>query len=310
MAGKTGGSGGRLAGAGAHSGKTRASARVVDTRASAGGGRWCGAHGRPLELSVKPSAGVLQPSAGLGAGKTGGSGGKGPILRFEIKTTRAMSTSRNTDDSLTSAVSNEITHPSIDLAVDYGEMLLDSFLQDGVLKEIPFIKTIYAVGKIGSSIREQHFVKKLFVFLREFHKGTLDLETVTAFREQFDMDPKYKSEITEQVMIYLDAFVNLEKSKILARLFRAHVEGKFDWNHFNHLSNCLNDINPKAFGFLEQLSKHDFQIAEDPDQRWTPRNGENESLFYACGVAYETSSWSSSFKISELGMDLYNYGIK
>lgn len=217
---------------------------------------------------------------------------------------------QNNEQSLTTAISNEIAITSIDLSVDYSEMVLDSFLSDGILQEIPFVKTLYAVGKIGSSIKERFFIKKLFVFLKEFNSQTANQQKITDFKTKFDSDEKYKNDVTEQIMIYLDSFLTIEKSKILANLFRAHIEGHFDWSHFNYLSTCLDSINPKAFIFLQQLAQHNFEISEEPSQRGIQRDGENEALLYACGVAYETSSWSSGFNVSKLGKDLYNFGIR
>lgn len=111
-------------------------------------------------------------------------------------------------------------------------------------------------------------------------------------------------------MVFTDSFLNIEKSKIFANLFRAYIYGHFDWNHFVYLSTCLNAINPKAFGFLEKLAEYDFKIPEDPKERQLVRDGESESLLYACGIAYETSSWSSGFNVSQLGKDLFKYGVK
>lgn len=221
-----------------------------------------------------------------------------------------MISSPNNEPSLTSTISNEIAETSIDITIDYSEMILDNFLSDGILKEIPFVKTLYSIGKIGSSIKERFFIKKLFIFLKELHTQTVNPQKLIEFKTKFDSDENYKNTITEQIMIYLDSFLTNEKSKILAKLFSAYVEGHFDWSHFNHLSICLDSINPKAFVFLQQLASCNFKITEEPSQREIPRNGENEALLYACGVAYETSSWSSGFNISQLGKDLYNFGVK
>lgn len=212
--------------------------------------------------------------------------------------------------SLTQSVSDEIVNTSVDLGIEYSELGLDDFLADGVLKEIPIIKTIYSVGKLGLSIKERFFVKKLLVFLKEFHSKTVDEEKVNDFKFQFDTNPKYRNQVTEHLIVFTDSFLNVEKSKIFANLFRAYIYGHFDWHHFTHLSTCLNAIHPKAFNFLEKLAEYDFKIPEDPKDRQLVRDGESESLLYSCGIAYETSSWSSGFNVSQLGKDLFQYGLK
>lgn len=212
-------------------------------------------------------------------------------------------------DSLTASVSNEIITPSIDLAIEYAELGLDEFLTDGILKEIPIIKSLYSVGKLGFSVKERFFVKKLFTFLKEFHTRKIDEDKINDFKEKFDANSKYRNKVTEHLIVYLDALLGIDKAKIFANLFRAHIQGYFEWEHFLHLSSCLNAINPKAFPFLIELSKYNFEIAEEPSKRTIERNGENEALLYSCGIAYETSSWSSAFNISELGIDLAKYGL-
>jgi len=182
-------------------------------------------------------------------------------------------------NNLTESVSNEIVRTTVDLGIEYSELALDDFLADGILKEIPFIKTIYSIGKLGLSIKERHFVKKLLVFLKEFHSKTLDEYKISDFKFRFDTDKKYRNQVTEHLMVYTDSFLNIDKAKVFANLFRAFIYGAFDWNHFIHLSTCLNLINLKAFSYLEMLAKHDFKIPEDNEDT-TPLETEKVNHFY------------------------------
>lgn len=216
----------------------------------------------------------------------------------------------NLEEGLVNSLSKEISNTSFDLSVDYLELTLDQVVQEGVLKEIPFVKTLYSLGKIGISIREKFFVKKLLVFLKEFHSAKLTSEELTRFRDKFSDDIKYREKATEHIMVYVDSFLEAEKAKMLARLFAAHVGGAFDWQHFINLSACLDSIQPGAYEFLRVLSENNFEISNDPDKRFMPRTGELEALLVACGVGFERSAWASSFNVSKLGQDLFNYGIK
>lgn len=219
-----------------------------------------------------------------------------------------MDTSSNSNN-LTESVSNEIVSTTVDLGIEYSELALDDFLADGILKEIPIIKTIYSIGKLGLSVNERYFVKKLLVFLKEFHSQTLDEQKINDFKFRFDTDVKYRNQVTEHLIVYTDSFLSVDKSKVFANLFRAFIYGYFDWNHFIHLSTCLNLINPKAFSYLETLAKHDFKLQEGDKDANLIRDGESESLLYSCGIGYETSVWSSGFNVSQLGKDLFNYGV-
>jgi len=210
---------------------------------------------------------------------------------------------------LTDSISKEIINTSLDLSVDYAEIGIDELI-DGTLKEIPFVKTIYSVSKIGYSIKEKFFVKKLLTFLQELHSGILDEIKLEEFKNKLDSDKKYKNKVIENLIVYTDAFLNIEKAKIFANLFREHINGKYDWKYFLGLTDCLNSINISAFDFLKEMAEINYEISEDSDERAIPRNGEKEALLYSCGIAYERSSWSSSFNISQIGKDLFEFGIK
>ncbi|HWW40790.1 hypothetical protein [Pedobacter sp.] len=214
----------------------------------------------------------------------------------------------NQSNGLIEPASQEIISTSVDLSVDYAEIPLDSFFEDGFLKEIPIIKSIYAAYKIGVGIKEFYFTKKFMTFLREFHSYEIDNRKLEEFKQRFKEDKEYRHKTTESLIIYNDAFLQVEKSKILAKLFAAHVEGHFDWSHFNHLSTCLNSAHPKIFSFLAELASTDFIIPESRGDK--PLQLDMEALVLASGLGYEFSSWSSGFELSILGKDLYNYGLK
>lgn len=214
----------------------------------------------------------------------------------------------NVTNRLLDPVSREIVTTALDMSVDYAELPLDSFLEDGILKEIPFVKTFYAVFKIGTGLRECWFAKKFLTFLKEFHSGTIQPDKLSEFKIKFNDDEKYRHKITESLIIYNEAFLQVEKSKILAKFFAAHIEGHFDWDHFNHLSASLNIVHPKIFSFLEELSAIDFVIPEDRNE--DQKKFDLEALVLAGGLGYDTSPWGAGFELSQMGKDFYNFGLK
>ena len=67
---------------------------------------------------------------------------------------------------------------SIDVAIDFAEIGLDNLLSDitdsEILQEIPIIKTIYSVCKVGLAIQEKHLLKKTLVFIKEFNSKQIN----------------------------------------------------------------------------------------------------------------------------------------
>lgn len=52
-----------------------------------------------------------------------------------------------------------------DIAVDLGEIGIDSVLRDGLIKDIPIVSVFYKFANIATSIREQYLLKKTLIFL-------------------------------------------------------------------------------------------------------------------------------------------------
>ena len=65
---------------------------------------------------------------------------------------------------LTSSVSTELLDPTIDIAIDYGELALDSELSGKLFEEIPIFKTIYSGTKIFGAIRGHYTARNILTF--------------------------------------------------------------------------------------------------------------------------------------------------
>ncbi len=97
---------------------------------------------------------------------------------------------------------NEIFNKSLDLSTDYAEVSLDLIFEDGLLKELPIVKTLFTFYNITSSIIAQHNVKKILVFLQEFHSHRIEDDKIKKFKKQFNKDLNYRNEVLETVLIY------------------------------------------------------------------------------------------------------------
>ncbi len=196
-------------------------------------------------------------------------------------------------------VENEILNPAVDLTIDYAEIGLDSFLDDDAISEIPIVKSIVGVVKIGMSIKERYDLKKLLTFFKEFQSGEVSDENRAIFKEKFNTNKKYRTDVVETIVLLNERFLDLKKSKILANLMNAHINQQLSWIELNDISIVLDSIHPKSFAFLKEMA----------DQNWSNqgRNLENEPLLFSCGIGHRHGS---NFSISKMGQDLFNYGIK
>lgn len=200
---------------------------------------------------------------------------------------------------LTESFEKEIYDKTIDLETDYVELALDSVTDNEVLKEIPIVKTLVAFYNISSSFVARHNVKKILVFFKELHTKKIDPNKLANFKREFEKNPKHKEKVLETVLVLNEKFIEIENSKILANLFKAHIEEQISWIEFSHLSFILNNLHPAGHNFLEKMAK----------ENWTNhgRDPEGEAFMHACGIGHR---FGTGFLITPYGRKLYELGIK
>lgn len=156
---------------------------------------------------------------------------------------------------ISNEIKKELLNPSIDLTEEYLELGIDSFLSEGIFKEIPIVKTLYSVYKIGNSIKDAHFVKKLMVFLKEFNSGAIEQDKLDRFKEKLNKDENYKKKTTEQMIILIDRYDYSFKAAMYGRLFIAYINEYYNWDTFQYLSSCTDNLFINDFRVLEILYK-------------------------------------------------------
>lgn len=207
----------------------------------------------------------------------------------------------NNTGNLKNVISQELITRSLDLTVDITEVGFDQFIKEGILKDLPFVNTIRAFYNIGSSIIAQHNVKKIITFFHELNTGEIDDVKFNQFLIKFNTDNKYKNEVIETILLLNERFLQIEKSKILANLVLAHINGNLTWTEFSDITFILDGIHPKCFFILKEMSSQPYwksQIIHSPP---------DEALIIASGIGHREDS---NFVIVELGQKLYNYGLK
>ncbi|MEG9431694.1 hypothetical protein [Terriglobus sp. ADX1] len=195
--------------------------------------------------------------------------------------------------------SKELIEPTLDIAQDYAEMGLDYLLSSDIAKEVPIVKTAFAFFKTGVAIRDRYFVKKLLVFLKEFHSNLSDSDETEAFRKRIDNDPAFRNRVTEHLLVIIDKLLDAEKAQILARLFRAHVHRHLTWDQFVDLSIVLDSLRRESQTFLKEIAGTSFWGYHGPDRP-------GEASLFAAGIA---TRHGTKFAVTEQGQLLYTYGL-
>ncbi len=123
---------------------------------------------------------------------------------------------------------------SKDVSIELAEIALDGLLDEGVLKEIPVLKSVLACRKTWETIQDRLFLRKVAGFLLACPKFT-EAEK-NRFADEHLRDPKAASKLTEALVIILERLDDLEKPIMLAKMFAALVRKHIDYPDFRRLS--------------------------------------------------------------------------
>ena len=124
-----------------------------------------------------------------------------------------------------------------ELIKDAGEIAIDSYLEDGLLKGIPIIGSIIALAKTAIRVSDYIFIKKVIRFMQ-------NLESVSEYEKceewkKIQDDKKYAKHLGETIMLLLDKFDNLDKPAIFAKVFSSFLKREIDNSIFLRLSSAI-----------------------------------------------------------------------
>jgi hypothetical protein len=134
-----------------------------------------------------------------------------------------------------------------ELIANFGETALDSVLDEGVLREIPLVSSLFGLAKATISIQDKLFTKKILTFLLQL-KNT-DTDSRRKQIEKIDSDPAYKTKVGEKLLYIIDKCEDNEKADYIGRLFQCYLEEKISYENFLRASKCI------ELTFLDDLKR-------------------------------------------------------
>ncbi|WP_217969334.1 hypothetical protein [Adlercreutzia caecimuris] len=129
-----------------------------------------------------------------------------------------------------------------ELGMDALDLGIDSILENEVLRQIPLVRLFVAAAETGLNIRDRNAIRNTYAFIVTLNDGSIDSEKVDRHKAKLDSDRSFAEEELGRVLVILDSILDVEKSKLLARLYRAYVEEAVDWDQFCELSEAMGRI--------------------------------------------------------------------
>lgn len=156
-------------------------------------------------------------------------------------------------DELADSFEKSLFIDSNDVISDYLELRVDSFISDGILKEIPIVKSIVSVLKIGKNIHDRNLLKQTLTFINEFNNNNISIEKLNRYREDIENNDKKCEEELGRVLLLLNSYIDKEKSIMLAKLFKAYINIEINWNKFCEYSEIINRLFIQDFDLLRKI---------------------------------------------------------
>lgn len=113
------------------------------------------------------------------------------------------------------------------------EVLLDSFMQEGIAKEIPIIKTVIALFITSKSIKDYLFVRKLCAFLNS--TKYIAKYKIDKFKIKLESE-NTKKEVGVKILQIIERLDELRKAQLLGSIFKLLIKEKIDKPIFFRLS--------------------------------------------------------------------------
>ena len=94
-------------------------------------------------------------------------------------------------DIVKSAANTLFNDATKDLSMDIVEMGLDSIIDNEILKELPFVKTVYTITKTSLAIKEKFLLKKFLNFIKSFNEHNVDEKEIEKRKKAIDNNEKW-----------------------------------------------------------------------------------------------------------------------
>jgi hypothetical protein len=128
----------------------------------------------------------------------------------------------------------------IDVVQDYAQAAVEVIVSDDVLRHIPIVRTITAMGAAVVSVRDEVFIRKLEMFLTALQE--VPAEERREMVRRLEADPNYGRKVGEHLIELLDRVDSRRKPLMIARVFGAFAEQTITDTELHRLLNAIERI--------------------------------------------------------------------
>lgn len=119
------------------------------------------------------------------------------------------------------------------------EVVLDSLIQNPILKELPFLNITVSIASEIASIRDQMYLNKVHTFI--FELGALDEKKRKKLAEESRKDQRRRTKFGDAIFTVIEQSDSKAKLEYLASSFEGFLNGDYNSNEFREMCHVINN---------------------------------------------------------------------
>ena len=143
-----------------------------------------------------------------------------------------------------------------EIAVDFGDIALDTLFDESVLKDVPVLGVLVKVISARATIADKLFLRKLLSFL--FHLRDIPPKDRAAMIRRIDESQEYRTRVGEKLLFIINSCEDYEIAELIGRVFRHFLQGKINYRQFLKTSSVLQRLNMSDFKWFTCEKEHKY----------------------------------------------------
>lgn len=127
-----------------------------------------------------------------------------------------------------------------EINADLYEVLIDSFLKDGIVKDIPIIGTILKLSKFSMSLKEHLFLKKNIYFISELKD--ISPKDRNKMISELDESKVHRIKVGEKLIYIIDKCEDHVSTEYVAKFFKSFLLNKISYSDFLRCTSIIQNI--------------------------------------------------------------------
>jgi len=198
--------------------------------------------------------------------------------------------------------------PIIEAVLENAEVIVDSLIDNEILKGIPVVSTVVKSIKGAADIRDRIFAAKISTFLKSLESVGPELKE--KIRQRVAENPEQSRKVGETVLLVIDRLSDLEKADIIAKVFIAYAFGYLKSDDFQRVVQAIDQAFVSDLKLL--LGSRNLPRKEPSQEPFLQALYPSGLTRIVGGKTFDTAG-ELYFEVSKLGNKLinaFNHGIK